>query len=213
MARKKTAKKVEETGEFDRFLHEGHHYLIIIFLIAVIVSLVFLIPPAIVPLGEEESQVPIPTVPKKIPELVRDYEPEFIRASFEVNQEHDFGLFETKLLRIGFYTFYNNMSRQEETAFRADIWARNAGKANEDFRAFNGFIRQPPYQYNVSGGAFNGDNVAPGEVRDGYILFENVPTDLKGDISLSIGTALSYNTIFGIQSQFPFLYEFSYPGK
>ncbi|HIJ99078.1 TPA: hypothetical protein H1005_03975 [archaeon] len=192
-------------------VHEGHSLITIFFLIAVIVTIVLFIPPALVQLPQppaQPSQLPPKVEPVK---EAPDYESRFIRNSYDVNKQHNFGLFESKLLRMGFYTFYNDVSKQEETVFRADIWVRNVGKAEEDFNSFNGFIRQPPYHYNVTGGTFNGEDVTPGESREGYILFENIPKDLNGDISVSIGTARSYSSIFGIQSQFPFLYELSYP--
>ncbi len=211
------ARKVKPPTQAEKLpeeTHEGFYIITIIFLIAVIVTIALFIQPALVQVPQPTPQQP-QTIPKAEPTpAVRDYELEFIRNSFEVNKQHNFSLFETKLLRLGFYTFYNNISRQEEIKFRADIWVRNAGKATEDFNAFNGFIRQPPNQYNVTaGGTFNGEDVAPEEIREGYILFENVPRDLKGDISISIGTARSYSSIFGIQSQFPFLYELTYPGR
>ncbi len=200
-------------------IHEGHHYIAIIFLFAVLVTIVFLIPPAIVPIPKvslpfqhaNESVAPIfATPPENVQEQI-DYESLFQRNAYALNRPHDFGLFKTKLLRIGFYAYYDNLSKKDEVKFRADIWAKNVGTASENFSTANGFLRATPNMYKVSGGNFNDKDFAPGEARSGYILFDNVPRDLNGNIGIAIGTAVSYNIITGTQAAFPFLYEMVYP--
>lgn len=88
---------------------------------------------------------------------------------------------------------------------------RNAGKAKEDFNAFNGYIKWPPTVYKVTGGTFNGEDVAPGEIRQGYLLYGDVPQNMSGQILLSIGTSLAYSAVFGFQTQNHYSYAIQYP--
>ncbi len=208
--------------------HEGHHHIAIIFLVAVLLTLIFFVPPSLLPLKKTVQPFPLPqpSAPQKQPEKTeapalpaaaetpaKDYESAYLKNSFRVNKTNNFGLFETKLLRVGFFTYYNNASKKEETQFRADIWVRNAGKAVENFSSFNGFLRQPPNLYNATGGSFNGLKVSPREERSGYILFRKAPRNLKGDIAISIGSAIAYNAVVGYITHNPYLYELTYPPK
>lgn len=139
---------------------------------------------------------------------VKDYEAIYNTYAAKINKEHNFGLFETKLLKVGYYSYLEN--GVEKYAFRADIWVRNAGTGTETFHSENGYIRLkdfPNKTYAVTGGTFYGYNIVPNETRDGYLLFWDVPLNLNGNLTFVIGTAASYNTIFNNIMQFPFTYE------
>ncbi len=126
----------------------------------------------------------------------------YLDNSQYLNMSNNFGLFETKLLRVGWFETPDGLK------FRADIWVKNAGHDLETFRQEDAFIRVIPNQkYNYSGGTFNGINITPGEERSGYILFSGVPYDLKGNITLIIGTSKAYSSIFGMQLYSPHAYE------
>lgn len=134
-----------------------------------------------------------------------DPEQDYIEGSRYLNLSHDFGLFETKLVRIGWYK--NPEEGLDEIAFRADIWVRNAGNSIENFKEDNAFIQKIPNQtYNVTYTQFNGENIEPGEEREGYIMFENIPYNISGEVRFSIGTSRAYSSLFGIQLHSPHIY-------
>ncbi|MFO7872625.1 MAG: hypothetical protein R6U26_03225 [Candidatus Undinarchaeales archaeon] len=155
-----------------------------------------------------------PELPEESPEIEQetqeetDYEQDYLEGSRYMNLSHDFGLFETKLVRIGWYK--NPEEGLDEITFRADIWVRNAGNSTENFKEDNAFIQKVSNQtYNVTETHFNGENIEPGEEREGYILFENVPYDLSGEVRFSIGTSRAYSSLFGIQIHSPHIYIIS----
>ena len=120
--------------------------------------------------------------------------------------EHDWGLFETKLLSTGFYT--HEVDGTEVTEFRADIWVKNAGEETSEFMQDKAYVEKISVdKYSISGGTFDGKDVAVGEEREGSLLFSTVPQDISGDVVLVIGNSVAYSPVFGTITQQPHRYE------
>ena len=138
-----------------------------------------------------------PSVEEEVsPPPAPDPESEYQRAAKMINKEHNFGQFETKLLRIGFF----------KGQFRADIVVKNVGKETADFFVERAFAGQGDLRYDYAGGSFVGKQIAPNEIRSGYVLYKGVPQNLKGAITVVIGNSLAYSTIFGAPSSSPHIF-------
>ncbi len=145
-------------------------------------------PPALNPVSDE------------LPLRVSDPEAEYLQNSRLINKEHNFGQFETKLVRLGFY----------KGQFRADIIVKNVGKETADFQVERAVVRKGELTYSYTGGTFKGKQFSPNEQRSGYVLYQGVPQDISGEITVIIGNSLSYSTIFGTISSSPHIYVINY---
>ena len=125
-----------------------------------------------------------------------DYEAQYLQGSKSIGKVHNFGQFETKLIRVGFF----------KGQFRTDIAVKNAGKETADFFVEKAAVRQSSSTYLYDGGTFNGKNFSPNEERSGYVLYKDVPAGISGSITVVIGNSLGYSTIFNTLSSSPHIY-------
>ncbi len=139
-------------------------------------------------------------VSDELPLRTSDPEAEYLQNSRLISKEHNFGQFETKLIRVGFYN----------GQFRADIKVKNAGQEIDDFQVERAVIRKGEARYEYAGGDFNAKNFRPGESRAGYVLYSGVPQDISGEITVIIGNSLSYSTIFNTITSSPHIYIIDY---
>jgi hypothetical protein len=192
------------------FIHENRNYvLIFLFIVFILVLIIFynfsaggtIIPEGSAPISSGNIGVDIGNIPPGALE-----KPELEEASMYderiINQDHNYGLFETTLKSMGFY------ERDGETLFRVDIWVHNVGENTEEFMWDKANIQQVPNKrWDVASAVFDGSEIPSGGEREGYLLFKDVPEDLSGDISVNIGNSVAFSTILGFTSQAPHKYE------
>ncbi|MFH1424903.1 MAG: hypothetical protein ABIG20_04515 [archaeon] len=123
-----------------------------------------------------------------------------------INKEHNYGMFETKLIDIGYFTHLDSTG-SEVTEFRASIEVKNVGTAPLTFYSENAYVQKIPDKYEITGWNFDGLDVEPNETRTGYLLFNDVPKDLSGEVTVCIGTSISYSAVHGMQMHNPHKYE------
>ena len=114
-----------------------------------------------------------------------------------VNKRHDYGLFETELKSMGYF------ERDGVTYFRLDIWAHNVGDNAETFMWEKATIQKIPTLYKVSSTNVEWADIPHDGEVEGYLLFEDIPTDLEGQIIVVIGHTVGYSSILGFTSQAP----------
>lgn len=106
------------------------------------------------------------------------------------------GNFEITLVKYGFFTHLKyGTSGGEVTDFRVDMKIKNIGSEKDSFRTYDDTILSGANQYKKS---FNSEldttDMYPGVVKEGYLLFENVPNTLTGQIKIIAGA--SYNAAY-----------------
>jgi len=107
------------------------------------------------------------------------------------------GNFEVTLVKYGFYTHlkYDTFG-DEVTDFRVDLKVKNIGSAKESFNKYDAVILSGTNQYEYSSNSkLESSDIYPGIIKEGYIIFENFPETLVGEIKIIAGTSLddSYN--------------------
>jgi len=126
-------------------------------------------------------------------------------ASIQRDLEHNWGHFETKILKTGFYTY--EVDGETVTEYRTDIWVKNVAEETLEFMEDKAYVEKVGVdKYSVSGGTFEGANVTVGEEREGYLLFETVPEDISGEVTIVIGNSVAYSSIFDTITQAPHMY-------
>ncbi len=128
--------------------------------------------------------------------LAPNYENEYLQNSKVIGKQHNFGQFETTLIRIGFF----------KGQFRADVWVKNAGKETADFYVETAYLEKGGVKYAYAGGNFNGTQFAVNEERTGYILYKDVPKGIKGTATIVIGNSVGYSAIFSATTSSPHIY-------
>ena len=140
------------------------------------------------------------------PEVLIVVEPEpNVYVETPINKSNDFGVFETTLKSVGYYT------HDGITEFRADIWVRNVDSQPTTFFWEDAYVLYPPHTYPVTFASFDSANLTEGESREGYILFGDAPLDMTGNVSVIIGNSVGYAAIMGIPMRFPHTYEIVLP--
>jgi len=195
------------------FIHENRNYVIVfLFMIFILILIIFYnfsaagttLPEGTTPIQSGNIGIDVGNTP---PEALEQPELEDAPVYHErmINQDHNYGLFETTLKSMGFY------ERDGETLFRVDIWVHNVGDNAEEFMWEKANIQQVPNKkWDVTSAVFDGDEIPNDGEREGYILFKDVPKDLSGDISVSIGNSVAFSTILGFTSQAPHKYELTW---
>lgn len=125
----------------------------------------------------------------------RDCELEWPKNTLEINKTKKLGNFEVTLERVGFYDYSLYDFGEEKTFFRADIKFRNIGGSSQYFSTSDNAIIHGETQYDSS---YHEDSdfyssLRPGVVRSAYILYEDVPIDISGDMKIEVGSS-SYSS-------------------
>lgn len=109
------------------------------------------------------------------------------------------GNFEITLVNYGFYTHLKYDTWGDEvTDFRVDLKVKNAGSEKDSFSTYDGVIISGSNQYERSFNSnLDSSNVYPGIIKEGYLIFEDVPKTLTGQIKIITGTSYdaSYNKL------------------
>jgi len=191
------------------FIHENRNYILaflfIAFLLILLIFYNFFAGGVVVPEGRTEVPgaqvgISIGTPPREA--LETGLEVEEIYHKQEINKRHDFGFFETELKSLGFY------EHDGIKEFRIDIWVRNVANGDEDFLWEKANIQKIPNQkWAVASAEFDGSAIPSNGEREGYLLFNDIPEDLSGDIIVVIGNSVAYSAIMGFTTQSPHKYE------
>jgi len=131
------------------------------------------------------------TIPKYSDEEIKAiYENQYSQSAKAVEQTIR-GDFEVTLVKVGYFTHLKyDTSGDEVTDFRADIEVKNIGAVSESFSTYDAAMVVGSDQYSRSyRSEFDGSNIYPNVIKTGYILYENVPTDLTGQAQIIIGSS------------------------
>ena len=190
---KKAAKKVSKKVSFSPKLTIE----IIVAAVAILAFAYFLSTSVLYPQKAQNlKDALVPAAEEPVLPAQADYEAQYLQSSKSIGKSHNFGQFETKLIRVGFF----------KGQFRADIAVKNAGKENADFFVEKAAVRQGSSTYLYDSGTFNGKNFSPNEERSGYVLYKGVPAGISGSITVIIGNSLGYSTIFNTITLSPHIY-------
>jgi hypothetical protein len=99
------------------------------------------------------------------------------------------GSFEVTLVRWGYFTHLKYDTWGDEvTEYRVDIKVKNIGSEQESFSIYDSAMIVGTSQYSYSYESnFDGSNIYPGIIKEGYLVFENVPANLAGSAQLIVG--------------------------
>lgn len=106
------------------------------------------------------------------------------------------GSFEITLVKYGFYTHLKYDTWGDEvTDFRADLKVKNIGSEKDSFSTYDAVIISGSNQYERSfNSKLDSSDIHPGIIKEGYLIFEDVPKTLTGQIKIIVGT--SYDTSY-----------------
>ena len=122
-------------------------------------------------------------------EIEQMYEDRYIQNAKTSDKVAKKGNFEVKLLRYGYFTHRYSAWSEEETDFRIDIEVKNVGNEEDSFYTYDSALIIGEKQYDVGyDSEFDGGNIYPNIVKDGYIVFKDVPEDLSGEAKIMVGT-------------------------
>jgi len=104
----------------------------------------------------------------------------YAASAKQLNKKVSLGAFEVSILRAG---FYNKSSYSDvETLYRIDMVVKNTG-SKTDYSAITPTLMDSggkQYDKSYSGTIDVYDNMQPGSVADGYLVFEKVPASASG---------------------------------
>jgi len=141
--------------------------------------------------------VPIPSYTGE--ETIQMYEEQYnsgARISGEVITE---GNFEVTMVKYGFYAHLKYDTWGDEvTDFRVDLRVANIGSEMDSLYTSSAVVTSGSTQYEMSyGSKLDCSNTNPGITTEGYLLFEDVPETLTGEIEIVAGYSYdaSYNKL------------------
>lgn len=132
------------------------------------------------------------TIPKYSDEEIKAiYENQYLQSAKTIGQTTTRGDFEVTLVRVGYFTHLKYDTWGDEvTDFRADIKVKNIGTSSESFSSYDAAMIVGSNQYNYDyNSKFDGSNIYPGVIKEGYILYENVPKNISGQVKIIVGGA------------------------
>jgi|UniRef100_A0A7C3WVA3 hypothetical protein len=142
--------------------------------------------------GVLTADFPLLEIPSYTPEEIRQlYETQYLQTAKNIGQTVTKGNFEVTLVRLGYFTHLQfDTWGNEVTEFRVDIKVKNIGTEKDTFSVYNAVMivgdKQYEYSYNSK---FEGYEIYPNVVKEGYIIFKDVPKDLSGQVRIIVGSA------------------------
>jgi len=126
-------------------------------------------------------------------EINQIYENRYLESAKNIGQTKTLGSFEVTIVRVGYFT--RLYLGEEKTDFRVDIKVKNRLDMENSFYTMGAALIAGEKQYDSSlfDSHFDGTNIYPGVVKEGYIVFEGVPKNLKGQVNIIVGKAFGYN--------------------
>ena len=136
---------------------------------------------------------------KAVAKTSEQYEEEYNKNAKTSGEVIKKGNFEITLVKYGFYTHLKYDAWGDEvTDFRVDLKVKNIGSEKDSFSTYDGVIISGSNQHERS---FNSKldslDIYPGIIKEGYLIFEDVPKTLSGQIKVITGTSYdaSYNKL------------------
>jgi len=131
-------------------------------------------------------------IPKYSDEEIKAiYENQYLQSAKIVGETITKGNFEVTLVRIGYFTHL--AYDEKETYFRADIKVKNIGNEIESFYTSDAAMITGSSQYSYSyRSEFEGSDIYPGVIKEGYILYKDVPKGLSGQVKIVVGSVFGY---------------------
>lgn len=139
-----------------------------------------------------EAAVEIPAITKE--QTIAAYENSYVKKATPVDKTITKGYFQVTLVRVGYYKHLEYDTWGDEvTDFRADIKVKNIGSEEETFSTYDAaiIIGNSQYDAKLFRSKFDGYNLRPGIVREGYLIFET-PITLKGQGEIIAGSYYNY---------------------
>jgi hypothetical protein len=149
---------------------------------------------------EASSIVDIPTLTKDM------YEERYLSTSKEINKTLKIYPLEVTLKRIGYFTHPKyDRGGDEVTRFRVDIQVKNVGNKEYSFWYDDAVVvvyGSKQYSVLFFESKFNGSNIKPNTIREGYLLFDIPKGELKDLGFIDVGKFFlgkeSFSFDFGI---------------
>ncbi|VVB59734.1 Uncharacterised protein [uncultured archaeon] len=131
-----------------------------------------------------------------VDEIKQLYENQYNKNAKTIGTVKTKGNFEITLVKYGFYTHLKYDTWGDEvTDFRVDMKIKNIGSEQDSFITYDDAILQGSNQYKSSfNNKLDTSDMRPGVIKEGYLLFEEVPKTLTGQIQIIAGK--SYNAAF-----------------
>jgi len=144
-----------------------------------------------------DSYIQIPSYTEE--EIKQMYSDQFNKNAIISGEVIKKGNFEVTLVKYGFFTHlkYDTLG-DEVTDFRVDLKIKNIASEKDSFRSYDAVILSGTNQYERSyNSKLESSDIYPGIVKEGYIIFEDIPETLVGQIKIIAGTSLddSYNKL------------------
>lgn len=136
----------------------------------------------------------------KIPEDTQEeikqiYEDEYNKNAKVNGTTKTKGNFEITLVKYGFFTHLKYGTWGEEvTDFRVDLKVKNIGTDIGSFNTYDDTVISGSNQYKISDSELDTSDMYPGVIKEGYLLFKEVPKTLSGPVKIIAGS--SYNAAY-----------------
>lgn len=125
-------------------------------------------------------------------EIEQLYENQYFETAKTINQSMSEGDFEVTLSKVGQFKYLDY--DKEIKYFRADVKVKNIGSESKSFNGYDAAMIIGSNQYSVSyRSEFEGINIYPGVIKEGYLLFEDVPENITGEVKIVAGSAFWYS--------------------
>ncbi len=146
-------------------------------------------------LGVEMSSDTNIEVPMLSPEdIAKTYEAEYQNSAKAVGKTITKYYFEVTLVKIGF--FKKLESGIVKTYYRADIKVRNTAAVEDEFKGSTAKLTAAGNAYLPSTeSTFKNEKIKGNQIREGYILFKDVPSALSGSMTVKAGTATAIQEV------------------
>jgi hypothetical protein len=138
-----------------------------------------------------DSYVQLPTYTAE--EVKQLYEDRFNKSAKVIytKEPQTIGNFQVSLIKYGYYTHlkYDTFG-DEVTDFRVDLRVKNIGSGQNTFNTYNAVMLFDSNQYKASlfSSKLDTMDMYSGVVKEGYLIFEDVPKTLNGKIKIVAGT-------------------------
>ncbi len=118
------------------------------------------------------------------------YESEYIKTSKLISKTDTKGYFEVTLSRLGFFKHLQYTTWGDEVEeFRADIKVKNVVTVENTFSTYDAKMIVGSSQYDYSyNSKFDSGDIYPGVIREGYIIFKDVPKNISGEARIIVGS-------------------------
>lgn len=121
-------------------------------------------------------------------EIEQLYENQYFQSAKTIGQTMNEGDFEVTLVRVGYFKYLD--FDKEVKYFRADIKVKNIGFESKSFSGYDAAMIVDSNQYSRSyRSEFEDNNIYPDVIKEGYLLFEDLPENMAGEVKIIAGSA------------------------